>query len=178
MPFEVKPSDQVVIDWSDAGHDDALRIVTSEPPTTYFCKIHEEGSHKRLGLIPGAITADITESARRAARELFQSLGSLSQKVLDEVEEWLAKQPDAEDGLLQVVTERLLLHATARGGETVHDRLNIGTPLVISFLSVDGLPFRTAGRLEKHGRWIAEATITQISPARRFQAIMWAAARY
>lgn len=178
MPFTVKPSDQLVIDWSEAGPEDALRIVTAEPPATFFCMIHQEGDYRRLGLVPGAIPVDIRRAARSAARELLQSLVSLSQKELDEVEQWFNEQQDIEDDLLEVVTNRMLMLASVRGGETIHDKLNIGTSLVVRFPSVDVIPFRHSGRLTNHDKWTAAGTISQIVPTKRFAAVMFAAARY
>lgn len=179
MPFEVTPSKQVVIDWTDTGPDDALHIDTTDPSATYFATMHDDGRYKRMGLVQDAIPADIQLAAREAARELLQSVGSLSQKELEEVEEWLGHQSGHREGLQQVVVERILQQATVRGGATSHDKLNIGTQLAVSFHSVDIPPLRrSAGRLHTHGIWTAEGTIRQITPAKRFAAIMWAAAHY
>jgi hypothetical protein len=183
MPFNIEPSDQVVIDWSDAGPNDALRITTrstraSRPWVSYFCMIREDDGHRHLGLVPGAIPEPIRTMAYKAARELIGSCEKLSERELVVVEEWLAEQPGAEHGLLKVVADRLLDNAYVRGGNTVHDSLNIGMYFCVQFSDMDVLPRGVSGHIRTNKLWNSPAAIATITPVPRLAAIMHAAAHY
>lgn len=168
MPFEVTPSKQVVIDRSNVGPDDALRIVTDD--VLLFCMIDPNDEHKRLRLIPGAVPMAIRAAATEAAREVIASIGSDKK-----FEEWFNDQPDKEDGLLAMITDRLLTHSWVRGGEHGHDNLNIGSELVVHFSEWGVVPDRLSTRLRQNRTWSAEGQVARISPARRFDALVWAA---
>jgi hypothetical protein len=166
MPFEVTPSKQVIIDRSDVGPDDALRIVTDD--VVLYCMIDPDDEHKRLRLIPGAVPKAILVVAAKAAREVIASVTSDKK-----FEEWHNDQPDQDDGLLAMITDRLLTTAIVRGGDHGHDNLNIGSSLVVNFSEHHVLPSRLSVRLRENRTWTAEGVVARISPARRFDAIVW-----
>lgn len=181
MPFTVEPSDQVVIDWSDAGPNDALRLVTQgtragRAGVTYFCMIRYNG-YRYLCLVPEAIPGSIRSMAYKAARELIGSCGT-SKADAGLLEQWLAEQPGAERGLLKVVADRLLDEARVQGGSSVHDNLNIGTPFSVRFSDQGVLPSRLSGHIRTNTLWSSPGMIVKIEPVPRFVAEMHAAARY
>lgn len=177
MTFKVTPSDQVVIDWSEAGPDDALRVYTIHPRQSFFCMMRVDRGHKYLRLVPGAIPGTIRGAAYKAARELIGSC-SVTTDDAKTFEQWLEEQPGSANGLLSVVAERVLAAAYVRGGQTVHDALNIGASFVVQFSDEDILPARMGGRIRDNLLWTSSGTIVKIEPVPRFAAVMHAAARY
>ena len=168
MPFEVTPSKQVIIDRSDVGPDDALRIVTDD--VVLYCMIDPDDEYKRLRLIPGAVPSSVLEVARKAARELIASFNSYSK---EKFEEWFNDQPEMEVGLLALVTNKLVSKAAVSGGDGGHDNLNIGSKLVVRFNEREVVPSGVNVRIRDNHKWVATGQISRITPARRFDAIVW-----
>lgn len=168
MPFEVTPSKKVIIDRSNVGPDDALRIVTDD--VVLYCMIDPDDEHKRLRLIPGAVPSSVLEVARKAARELIASFNSYSR---ERFEEWFNDQPEMEVGLLTLVTDKLVSKATVYGGDGGHDNLNIGSKLMVRFNEREVAPSGMNVRIRDHYKWTADGAIIRITPARRFDAIVW-----
>lgn len=168
MPFEVTPSKQVIIDRSNVGPEDALRIVTDD--VVLYCMIDPEDEHKRLRLVPEAIPKAVRKVAEKAARELISSFNSYSAKNF---EEWYINQPDMEFGLLTAVADKLASTATVRGSARDSDSLNIGSKLVVYFNEREVVPRGMNVSIRDQQTWTANGVITRISPARRFDAIVW-----
>jgi translation initiation factor IF-1 len=177
MPFEVRPTETVVINISDAGPEDALQIETKDPRFTFFCTIGQASRYKHLGLVREAVPGPIRDAAFKAARELIGSCAK-SDSAAKTLQEWLEAQPDADDGLLRVVVSRLLATATVRGGRTVHDELNIGMRFTVQFSDQEILPTAVGGRIRDDHLWLSPGTIVAIEPVPRFVAEMYAASRY
>lgn len=170
MPFGVTPSKKVIIDRSNVGPDDALRIVTDD--VVLYCMIDPDDEHKRLRLIPGAVPSSVLEVARKAARELIASCNSYSR---EKFEEWFSDQPEMEVGLLTLVTNKLVSKAAVSGGDGGHDSLNIGSNLVVRFNEREVVPSGMSVRIRDNHKWVADGRINRITPARRFDAVVWAA---
>ncbi len=183
MAFTVEPSDQLIIDWSNAGPDDALRLITHGtrtgfPRFSYFCMVREEqNGHRHLGLVPGAVPGPLRGFAYKAARELIGSCGKTTADA-QLMEQWLNEQSMPGMSLLQVIVERLLDEAYVRGGETVHDELGIGKPFSVQFSDMGILPSKMSGRIRENKVWSSPGMVAAIEPTPRFAAVMHAAARY
>lgn len=171
MAFSVTPSNQVVINGSDAGIDDFLmcelqdrsRLFVRQTPGRFSQLVFDEE------LLPPGLEA----LSVRTARSVLRGMDNHEREALRTVYE---NRTDASLDLLTMVARELRHEIAVRPkrvpGQPPPGHINIGDTMQANLQRRIGpINLRIQGE-----EWVAESPIIKITPVDRFNALVWQAA--